>query len=78
MRSNSPFRQDSCAEQKEKMKAQYKKDGKEKEYKKEVKTFGCVKGKWQSKIKEEQDPKPAPNNPSNAVITDNKKTIPQK
>jgi hypothetical protein len=32
MRSNSPFRQDSCAEQKEKMKAQYKKDGKEKEY----------------------------------------------
>ena len=52
MRSNSPFRKDSCAEQKAKMKAKYKKDfGNLKEYEKEVKAFGCVKGKWQSNLK---------------------------
>ena len=75
MISKSPFRQDSCAEQKKKMFEQYKKDGKLKEYKKEVKTFGCVKGKWQSKIKEEQDPKPAPNNPSTNIGLKDKSVI---
>ena len=76
MRSNSPFRKDSCAEQKAKMKAKYKKDfGNLKEYEKEVKAFGCVKGKWQSNLKEEQDPKPAPTNPSNEIISDKKKSI---
>ena len=78
MRSNSPFRQNSCAKQKAKMKAEYEEKDMLKEYEKEVKAFGCVKGKWQSKIKEEQDPKPAPNNPSNEVINDKKKTILQK
>ena len=78
MKSNSPFRKDSCAKQKAKMKAEYEEKDMLKEYEKEVKAFGCVKGKWQSKIKEEQDPKPAPNNPSNEVITNNKKTILQK
>ena len=42
MRSNSPFRKDSCAEQKAKMKAKYKKDfGNLKEYEKE----GGIKGR---------------------------------
>ena len=49
MRSNSPFRQNSCADQKAKMKAEYEKKDMLKEYEKEVKAFGCVKGKWQIK-----------------------------
>ena len=73
MKSNSPFRKDSCAKQKAKMKAEYEEKDMLKEYEKEVKAFGCVKGKWQSNLKEEQDPKPAPTNSSNEVISDKKK-----
>tara|TARA_R110002124_G_scaffold258174_1_gene423991 strand:+ start:338 stop:574 length:237 start_codon:yes stop_codon:yes gene_type:complete len=78
MRSNSPFRQNSCAKQKAKMKAEYEEKDMLKEYEKEVKAFGCVKGKWQSNLKEEQDPKPAPTNPSNKVINDKEKATIQK
>ena len=78
MRSNSPFRKDSCAKQKAKMKAEYEEKDMLKEYEKEVKAFGCVKGKWQSNLKEEQDPKPAPTNPSNKVINDKEKATIQK
>ena len=54
MRSNSPFRQqNSCDLAKQKMKAAYKKDGKLEEYKRDVKEFGCVEGKW--KIIQKQD-----------------------
>tara|TARA_R110000744_G_scaffold296211_1_gene406128 strand:+ start:312 stop:533 length:222 start_codon:yes stop_codon:yes gene_type:complete len=49
MRSNSPFWFGSCEASKQAMKAKYTKAGKLEEYKKEVKEFGCVKGKWQIK-----------------------------
>ena len=49
MKSNSPFWLGSCEEIKQAMKAKYTKAGKLEEYKKEVKEFGCIKGKWQIK-----------------------------
>ena len=68
MKSNSPFqKQDKCSIAKEKLKQIYIKKGKAKEFNSEIKTMTCVNGKWQSNIKEEQDPKPAPANPSTNI-----------
>ena len=75
MRSNSPFqKQDKCSIAKEKLKQSYIKKGKAKEFNSEIKTMACVNGKWQSNIKEEQDPKPAPTNPE-TNIGNKKKSI---